>query len=72
VGKSKGSRPIGNLGVDGRELLKVIFKKQNERAFAYFFWPRIGTTGLLLIIRQQIWGRQNAGKDSAPSNYIGR
>jgi hypothetical protein len=48
VGKSKGSRPLGNLGINGSVLLKLMFKRQNERAWTSFVSPRIGTTGLLL------------------------
>jgi len=73
MGISKGSRPLGNLGVDGRILLKVTSMKQNERAWTSFVWPRIGTTGLLLRIQQQTLGcHKMAERTLALSNYIGR
>jgi hypothetical protein len=39
---------LGNTGVDGRIILKWIFKKWDEMAWLGLIWLRIGTGGGLL------------------------
>jgi hypothetical protein len=38
----------GDLGVDGRIILKLILRKQSWRVWIGFIWLRIGTAGGLL------------------------
>ena len=40
VGTSDGNRPLGNLGVDGRIILKLIFKKWDGEALTLLLWGR--------------------------------
>jgi len=48
VGKSEGKRPIGRHGVDGRIILKRIFRKLDGEALTGLIWLRTGTGGGLL------------------------
>jgi hypothetical protein len=48
VGKSEGKRPLGNLAVDGRIILKLILQKFDIKAWDGFIWPEIGTSSGLL------------------------
>jgi hypothetical protein len=48
VGKFKGRRPAGRVGVSGRIILKGIQKKCNRRAWTEFIWLKIWIRGGLL------------------------
>ena len=48
MGRTEGKRPLEDIGVDGRAILKWIFKKWVEEAWAGSMWLRIGTGGRLL------------------------
>jgi hypothetical protein len=48
VGRTEGRRSIGRPDVDGRVILKWIFKKWDGRAWTGLIWLRIGTIGGLL------------------------
>jgi hypothetical protein len=37
-----------DLGVDGRVILKLIFRKKGGKVWAGFIWLRIGTVGGIL------------------------
>jgi hypothetical protein len=43
VGKPEGKRPLGRLGVDGRIILRWIFRKWDVGAWTGSTWLRIGT-----------------------------
>jgi hypothetical protein len=43
VGRPKGKGPLGNIGVNGRIILKWFFKMWIEEARTGFAWLRIGT-----------------------------
>jgi ribosomal protein L35AE/L33A len=45
VGKLEGNSPLGRSGVDGRIILKLIFKKWAVKASTVSIWLRIGTGG---------------------------
>jgi len=45
VEKSEGKRPLGRPSVDGRIILRWIFRKWNVVACAGSSWLRIGTGG---------------------------
>jgi hypothetical protein len=47
VGRSEGRRPLGDPGVDGKIILKLIFKK-SDGSWIGLSWLRIGTGGGLL------------------------
>jgi hypothetical protein len=45
VGKPKGNRPLGNLGVDDRMILKRVLNEKDIRMCTELIWLRIGTSG---------------------------
>jgi len=45
VGKPEGKRPLGNIGVDGRIILRWIFMKWSVRVWTKLSWLRIGAGG---------------------------
>jgi hypothetical protein len=49
LGRHEGRRPLGRTRlVDGRIILKQIFRQLVGRAWNGLIWPRIGTSGGLL------------------------
>jgi hypothetical protein len=45
VGKPEGMRPIGNPGIDGRIILRWIFRKWDVGVWTGSIWLRIWTGG---------------------------
>jgi hypothetical protein len=45
VGKHEGKRPLGRPGVDGRIILRWIFRKWDVVVWTVSSWLRIGTGG---------------------------
>jgi len=45
VGKSEGKRPLGELGVDGRIILRWIFRRWDVGVWTRLIWLRKGTDG---------------------------
>jgi hypothetical protein len=45
VGKREGKRPLGRPRLEGRIILRWIFKKWNVRTWTGSMWLRIGTGG---------------------------
>jgi len=45
VGKLEGKRPLGDPGVDGRIILRSIFRKWDVGVWTGSSWLRIGTGG---------------------------
>jgi len=48
VGKPEGKKPLGRPRVDGRIILRWIFRKWDVRVWTGSIWLRIGTVGGLL------------------------
>jgi hypothetical protein len=45
VGKPEGKRPLGRPGIEGRILLRRIFRKWDVGVWGGLSWPRIWTGG---------------------------
>ena len=45
VGKSDGKRPLGDQDVDGRIIIRWIYRKWDAGAWTASSWIRIGTGG---------------------------
>ena len=45
VGKPEGKRSLGNIGVDGKMILKRIFKNWDRETWTGLIWLRIGAGG---------------------------
>ena len=52
VGKSKGKRSFRRSSVDGKIILKLIFKVWDGRAWTGLIWFRIGRDDWLLRMRE--------------------
>jgi hypothetical protein len=48
VGKPEGKRPLRNLGIDRRIMLKWILRKLGRKVLNGFFWLRLGTNSGVL------------------------
>ena len=48
MGKPEGKKPLGRPRVDGRIILRWIFRKWDVRVWTGSIWLRIGTVGGLL------------------------
>jgi len=48
VGKPEGKKPLGRPGLDGRIVLRLIFRKLGGGACTGMMWLRIGTGGMHL------------------------
>jgi hypothetical protein len=48
VGKPEGKRPLGRTSVDGRIILRWIFRKKDVGVWSGSSWLRIGTDGVHL------------------------
>jgi hypothetical protein len=48
VGKLRARDYLEDLGIEGRIILKWIFKKWDEKAWSGLIWLRIGTGGRLM------------------------
>ena len=51
VGRPEGKRPLGDQDVDGRIILRWIFRKLEEVVGTGWSWRRIGTGGGQLCVR---------------------
>jgi hypothetical protein len=51
AGKPEGKRPLADLGVDRRIILKSISGKQGGKVWTGFIWLRIGTSCRFLLRR---------------------
>jgi hypothetical protein len=49
VGKPEGKELLGDLGVDGRIILKCMLKELDARVWDGFIWLLIGSGGWLLL-----------------------
>jgi len=45
VGKPEGKRPLGDPGIDGRIILRWIFRQWNVGVWTVLIWLRIGMGG---------------------------
>ena len=45
VGKPEGKTPLGDPGIDGRKILRRIFRKWDVGAWTGLIWLRTGTGG---------------------------
>jgi hypothetical protein len=48
LGNLKGRHNLDDLGIDGKVILEWNLRKQGEKVWTAFIWPRIGTSGRLL------------------------
>ena len=51
MGKPGGKRPLGDPGVDGRTILRCIFRKWDVGVWTGLNWLRIGLSGGHLLMR---------------------
>jgi hypothetical protein len=63
---------LGDIGVDGRIVLKRIVKKQGVKMWPGFVWIRIGFSGGLFVIAvTNLWVPQNASQEGLCSmNFV--